>query len=172
MSVALRRARADDFEAWYALRNAVAGEGIWIGAEAPIVRDEPSFLARVESDDALEVVAENDGVIVGTIGAWLTGGVVAFWMCVAGGQRGLGVGRSLLVACVDWAVDAGAHKITLEVWPHNGPAIALYRSAGFAVEGRKVRHYRRRNGALWDSLMMAKVLDHDSPGSGLPDAVD
>jgi ribosomal protein S18 acetylase RimI-like enzyme len=170
MSAVLRRARADDFDAWFALRSAVASEGIWIGAEAPLVRDEASFVARVGAEDALDVVAEVDGVIVATVGAWSSIGVVSFWMCVADGHRGLGIGRALVDACVAWATEVGAHKVTLEVWPHNGPAIGLYRATGFEVEGRKVRHYRRRNGELWDALLMAKVLDHTSPGSGRPDA--
>jgi ribosomal protein S18 acetylase RimI-like enzyme len=76
----------------------------------------------------------------------------------------------MLQGVVDWAEANDAHKVTLEVWPHNGPAINLYRSAGFDVEGRKVRHYRRRNGELWDALLMGKVLDRTSPGSPFPDA--
>ena len=34
---------------------------------------------------------------------------------------------------------------------------------GFAVEGRKRRHYRRRNGELWDAVMMGLVLEEDAP---------
>jgi ribosomal protein S18 acetylase RimI-like enzyme len=166
----LRRSRPDDFEAWYALRSAVAAEGVWIGAEAPVGRDEDSFVARVDADDVLDVMAEVDGELVGTIGAGHGRGIVSFWMCVADGHRGLGIGRLLLDACLEWAAEIGAHKVTLEVWPHNGPAISLYRSAGFEIEGRKVRHYRRRNGELWDALMMAKVLDATAPGSPMPDA--
>ena len=61
------------------------------------------------------------------------------------------------------------HKVTLTVWPHNGRAIALYRKFGFEVEGRLVRHHRRRNGELWDVLSMGVVLDTSSSGSGLDD---
>jgi RimJ/RimL family protein N-acetyltransferase len=54
--------------------------------------------------------------------------------------------------------------MTLEVWPHNARARRLYQSAGFAEEGHLKRHYRRRNGALWDAVVMALILDNDSPG--------
>jgi ribosomal protein S18 acetylase RimI-like enzyme len=91
-------------------------------------------------------------------------------MWVAASHRGEGIGRSLLDECLRWARDEGAHKVALEVWPHNAPAIALYRAYGFEIEGRKLRHYRRRNGELWDSVLMGLILDHDSPGSGLDDA--
>lgn len=84
--------------------------------------------------------------------------------------RGRRVGRALLDACLAWSNDVGAHKVSLEVWPHNDAAIRLYRSAGFEIEGRKRRHYRRSNGELWDSLLMGKVLDTESPSSAFPDA--
>jgi ribosomal protein S18 acetylase RimI-like enzyme len=170
MTVRVRRATAADHDDWYALRVAVAGEGIWIGAELPIPRNEPWFAARLEREDAADFLAVADGVIVGSIGVDVHGGVASLWMCVGASQRGRGVGRQLLDAGLAWAADVGAHKVMLEVWPHNGPAIALYRSAGFAVEGRKRRHYRRRNGELWDAILMGRVLDLDAPGSGLPDA--
>jgi RimJ/RimL family protein N-acetyltransferase len=51
------------------------------------------------------------------------------------------------------------------VWPHNGAALRLYERTGFVVEGRLRRHWRRRNGELWDALLMGLVLDTSSPGS-------
>ena len=56
---------------------------------------------------------------------------------------------------------AGAHKLALEVWPDNAPALQLYRKTGFVEEGRKVRHYRRSNGELWDSTLMGLHLDQE-----------
>jgi ribosomal protein S18 acetylase RimI-like enzyme len=79
-------------------------------------------------------------------------------MMVLDGHRGQGLGRALLDACVDWSRAAGAHKVALEVWPHNAAAIALYERVGFQYEGRRVGQYRRRNGELWDSLAMGLVL--------------
>jgi ribosomal protein S18 acetylase RimI-like enzyme len=48
--------------------------------------------------------------------------------------------------------------MALEVWPHNTVAINLYRRSGFVEEGRKVRHYRRKSGELWDSVLMGRPL--------------
>ncbi|MHB8693226.1 MAG: GNAT family N-acetyltransferase, partial [Solirubrobacteraceae bacterium] len=52
----------------------------------------------------------------------------------------------------------GAHKLTLEVWPDNGRAIALYAKAGFEVEGLLRDHYRRRDGSLRSALIMGLRL--------------
>ena len=52
----------------------------------------------------------------------------------------------------------GAHKVALEVWPHNHAALRLYQRAGFETEGRLRRHYRRRNGELWDTIVMGLAL--------------
>ncbi len=57
-----------------------------------------------------------------------------------------------------WARGAGAHKAALEVWPHNQPALELYARVGFVEEGRKRRHYRRADGALWDAILMGLPL--------------
>lgn len=80
-------------------------------------------------------------------------------MMVRSDNRGRGVGSALLQACVEWAREHGAHKVTLSVFPHNEPAIALYRKFGFEVEGRLVRQWRRRSGELWDLIPMGLALD-------------
>jgi ribosomal protein S18 acetylase RimI-like enzyme len=91
-------------------------------------------------------------------------------MAVAAARRGLGVGGALLDTAVAWCRSMALSKISCQVWPHNGAALALYRSRGFLIEGRLRRHWRRRNGQLWDTITMGLVLDEYSPGSGLADA--
>jgi RimJ/RimL family protein N-acetyltransferase len=105
------------------------------------------------------------GELVGSLGIQLRPYDVAeLGMLVAAGWRGRGVGSGLLRAAIDWARQSGAHKVALQAWPHNEPALALYRKFGFAEEGRLRRHYRRRNGELWDAVVMGLVLDETSPG--------
>ena len=53
-----------------------------------------------------------------------------------------------------------AHKISLEVWTDNARAIALYAAAGFEVEGLRRDHYRRRDGRLRSTLIMAWRADN------------
>mgnify|MGYP003442513272 CR=1 FL=1 len=79
-------------------------------------------------------------------------------MTVARLCRGRGVGSALLAAAIEKARDEGLHKLSLEVFPHNHAAIALYRKFGFVEEGRRIKHYRRASGELWDSMVMGLLL--------------
>jgi putative acetyltransferase len=79
-------------------------------------------------------------------------------MAVAREHRGQGVGSALLAAAIASARENGLHKLSLGVFAHNAAAIALYRKFGFVEEGRRVKHYRRANGELWDAIEMGLLL--------------
>ena len=183
--VVLREANAADYGPWRAVYAEVAAEGKWIGGEvAPPddemregftrdVDDPTRLMLIVEVDsgadagnaDAGNADAPNAGVIGGLSCHFLRSGVGHIGMLVLPAWRGQGLGGRLLVACIDWCRTNGAHKVALEAWPHNQRAIALYTRYGFEIEGRLRRHYRRRNGELWDGVLMGLVLDTSSPGS-------
>jgi ribosomal protein S18 acetylase RimI-like enzyme len=79
-------------------------------------------------------------------------------MAVAREWRGRGVGTALLAAAIEWSRERALHKLSLTVFVHNTGAIALYRKFGFVEEGRRVKHYRRTSGELWDALDMGLLL--------------
>ncbi|HTO55272.1 MAG TPA: GNAT family N-acetyltransferase [Myxococcota bacterium] len=93
--------------------------------------------ARVfASQQAALLLAERDGQAVGLVSATATGGtgyIGAMWLDPA--ARGTGLGRALLDAACKTLRDRGCAKIALSVTETNGAAIALYRSAGFALTG-------------------------------------
>ena len=160
--VTVRPAREEDIDAMVDLLAAVAEEGRWIATEAPVDRQRrrQGFAETMEADDAVLLVADAGGRLVGELSLWLARyGVADLGMLVAAGWRQRGVGSALLRAGIDRARQAGAHKIALQVWPHNRAAIALYERFGFQHEGRLRRHYRRRSGELWDAIVMGLPLD-------------
>jgi RimJ/RimL family protein N-acetyltransferase len=169
-SYSLRLAEAGDFEAYIGAFEAVAADGRWMGAEAPFDRDarRAVFDRAVAGDNSVLFLADAGGVIVGSIYAYLSGGVVDLGMFVVEGYRGGGVGSALLEAVITWARAQAAHKISLAVWPTNHPAIGLYARYGFRIEGTRRRHYRRRSGAVWDAVWMGLILDHDTAGGPGP----
>ncbi|HEY7874383.1 MAG TPA: GNAT family N-acetyltransferase [Actinomycetota bacterium] len=144
------------------LAEAVAREGRWIAMEYPFDRDErrERFSQSLDDPRRESFVAVASDRVIGQAGVgWASDAVPAtMGMMVAADWRGRGVGTALLTACVEWARDAGAFKLALDVWPHNDAAIALYRKHGFIEEGYRVKHYRRRNGELWDSVDMGLLL--------------
>jgi ribosomal protein S18 acetylase RimI-like enzyme len=160
--VTVRAATLADVDALVDMLVAVAGEGRWIGTEAPVdvERRRRRMVDEVSSDDVIVLVAETGGEPVGQLGLRLAGyGVADLGMAVAAAWRGRGVGTTLLAEAIERARKAGAHKIALQVWPHNQAAIALYERFGFQREGYLRRHYRRRSGELWDAVVMGLPLD-------------
>jgi len=151
------------------LYAAVADEGRWIGGESPVDRDDlrRRWNERLSKDEGVHLVAEADGVVVGQASLDRAAyGVAYLGMLVDRHWRRQGVGTALLLAAVDAARDRGCHKVALQVWPHNHAARDLYRKIGFEDEGRLRAHYRRRNGELWDAVVMGLVLDEAEGGGG------
>ena len=167
VDVTIRPETDEDVEEVLDILESVAAEGRWIGSELPfdrVARGAAHREVRSRPDSSTGFVAEADGRVVGSIGLNLKPyGVVDVGMALLDGYRGQGIGRRLLDRGIAWARHAGAHKVALEVWPHNERAIALYRRAGFVEEGRLRRHYRRRNGEQWDALLMGLLLEDDGP---------
>jgi RimJ/RimL family protein N-acetyltransferase len=142
------------------LFEAVAAEGTWIGTELPIDRAERRpRLEKVAEGTAAYLGAFEGDALVGQLGLHIAPyGVADLGMMVSAEWRGRGVGSALLTAAIDWARTSDAHKISLQHWPHNERARALYERFGFEQEGYLRRHYRRRNGELWDAVVMGLLL--------------
>jgi ribosomal protein S18 acetylase RimI-like enzyme len=160
--VTVRPATLADVDAVVAMLVEVAGEGRWIATEAPVDVEQRRrrVVEDVEREEAIMLVAEVGGQVVGELGLYLARyGVADLGMAVAPGWRGRGIGSALLAEAIDRAGKAGAHKVALQVWPHNTAAIALYERFGFQREGYLTRHYRRRSGELWDAVVMGLRLD-------------
>lgn len=172
MTVSVRPAVADDVEAMLDVLERVVDEGRWVGTEPPLDRVErrDRFMDTMEGSDSVHLVAVIEGQVVGELGLERAPyGVAHLWMCVDPQWRGRGAGGALVAEAIAVAPALGAHKLALQVWPHNPVARRLYLRYGFAEEGRLRRHYRRRNGELWDAVVMGLVIDQELPGSPYPD---
>jgi len=72
--------------------------------------------------------------------------------------RGRGVGRRLLDALIERAIELGYHKLVLAAFPFNEAGMRAYGRAGF----REVGIYReqgRLDGRWVDTIVMEKILD-------------
>jgi L-amino acid N-acyltransferase YncA len=163
----IRRARAGDARAMAELYAAVAAERDGIAGEPPVDLEERTAVFTRGAPGSIVAVAGSQAAGGGVIGGEVVGmihieasrfGFGEFGMLVARGWRGAGVGSALVQAAVAWVREHGLHKLCLEVFPHNTAGLALYRKAGFAEEGRRIRQYRRASGERWDSIVMGLEL--------------
>lgn len=75
--------------------------------------------------------------------------------------RGTGIARGLLSATFDLARSRATRKICLRVLSTNAPALSLYRSVGFAVEGILADEFFL-DGQFVDDILMARSADANS----------
>jgi RimJ/RimL family protein N-acetyltransferase len=74
--------------------------------------------------------------------------------------RGRGLGREALARVLDHAFgELGAHRVWLDVKPHNERALRAYRAVGFVHEG-VLRDALLTEGE-WESLAIMSVLEHE-----------
>lgn len=174
--VTVRPATKDDVPGLVALFRDVAGERRWIGTEPGFDEEDRAqrMRATVTDGPGTIFVALAGDELVGQVGVIPASyGVADLGMMVASGWRGAGVGRALLDAAIEWArAEPAVHKVALQHWPHNLAAHRLYQGAGFSVEGRLRRHYRRASGEVWDAIVMGLVVDPSVPGSSIPDDIE
>jgi putative acetyltransferase len=130
---------------------------------APSAEDEAEFIRQVEtSERAFILLAMNGDEVIGMLD--LRAGTNParqhagqLGLSVAKDWRGRGIGRRLVERAIRLAGEwSGFCRIELECVPWNTPAIRLYQSMGFVVEGRKRKAVDLR-GQPEDDLLMALV---------------
>ena len=160
----IRPASGEDAPALVALRDEVAAEGGLIAAtpgERSALEEELSLSALV-SQGGLPLTLEVAGEVAGQLLVsrrperyYAHIGEVA--IIVSNRCRGLGLGRALMEAAVEWARAVGLAKLSLAVFTTNERAIRLYRSMGFEEEGKHRAQVLLADGAR-DVLVMALHL--------------
>ena len=160
----VRPATSRDAQALVDLGRGVAGETeLWLTYNRSAA-DERRNVKRVRRDpNAAVFVAEIPSGLVGRISIARDGSpyshhVAELGLMVAATERRRGVGSALMKEALNWARRSGITKVELHVFPHNEPAIALYRKLGFAEEGLRNRQYRIA-GHYVDAILMALYLD-------------
>jgi ribosomal protein S18 acetylase RimI-like enzyme len=83
--------------------------------------------------------------------------VATLGMSVKHGWRGKGIGRMLMAAALEWAPTAGLRRIELYVYERNEPALELYKSFGFEIEGKR-KQFIREGDTYLDDYVMARLL--------------
>ena len=146
MRFSIRRATADDKQAWLHLR-----QGLW--PDAPL--DYLSLdLDRLLSDErkAVFVAADIDGRLVGFLEAALRDtaegcetspvGYIEAWY-VDPQARGQKIGRDLVHAAESWAREKGCREMASDTWIDNESGIQIHQQLGYYEVDRLV-HFAKR----------------------------
>ena len=133
------------------------------GEHSYTAQQEADFLKeKTDSADEIELLAELDGVIVGTAGIGCVGRRektrhrAEFGISVDKAYWGLGIGRALTEACIECAKKAGYAQLELEVVAENRSAIGLYESEGFVEYGRNPKGFRSRLTG-WQEVVLMRL---------------
>jgi RimJ/RimL family protein N-acetyltransferase len=166
----VREARPEDAAAIIAHVKRVADEpnnGISIASSAEFTMTEAQEVEWIKkaaaADNALMIVAEADGEIIGV--AHCKGGNGGYYhtldlgITVHSDWRNQGVGTAMMQYMVDWCrANPVVHKLELWVFPDNPRAFHVYEKVGFQQEG-----YRRscflKQGQFLDLIMMGMVFE-------------
>ncbi len=156
----VRAARVSDFEA-------VAAISAMPGFRAGTLRlpfqatDLTRRFLESQGENDLSLVAERDGVVVGSAGWKRFAGrrlhAAAIRMGVHDDHLGQGIGTALLAAMIDAADHwCAIRRLELTVYTDNDAAIRLYRRHGFETEGT-LRDYAFKAGRYVDAMAMARI---------------
>jgi putative acetyltransferase len=165
-AVTIRSAEPADAPAVSALLGRIGTfEGTLQLPDVP-VSSRVEMISRYEPT-GIKLVAIAEGELVGMAGlhpvhpGLRRAHVRGLGIAIAPEWQGRGVGRRMMERLLAWADNwGGVLRIELNVHEDNAPAIALYRSLGFAEEGRH-RGYALKNGRYVDAFTMARL--HPNP---------
>lgn len=142
----LRAARPGDAEGWIDLLKEVAAEGRYIALEeVSLSKRQLSrwFKMQAWAHQTGSIVAVEGDLVIGQLSLIRERGmyshVAELGMSVGERHRRLGIGAALIGAATEWARQFQVEKLSLNVFPHNDRALALYKKMGFEQEGLRKR---------------------------------
>lgn len=144
-------------------RPALSGlSGLSASTRRGLARDVARATEETGGDTVVLVAIRGGEVIGAALGLLQLDDGHVLDLAVAPTARRSGTGRALLSALTEVLRTRGARGITLEVRTGNLGALALYRGAGFAVEGRRPGYYpdgedalllwQHEPGGAWDGV--------------------
>jgi len=162
--VQVRPARPRDAATYLAMWREVVQERRFVRTETVrgTLREYRKQFRDGVTNDHARLMALADGRVIGALfiermAHPVNRHIATLGMAVERSWRGRGIGSALLAAALRWARSAGVEKVTLEVYPSNEAAVALYRKFGFAEEGRLERQSRKSYG-YEDELIMSRFI--------------
>ncbi|MBO1581905.1 GNAT family N-acetyltransferase [Bacillus sp. XF8] len=168
-SYTIRTGRVEDSESTLDIQKSIVSEGHFLISLPEEFKKTSSEQRKwvqgvLENEKETLLVAEKDGEVVGWI-VFLTENkkrlshTGSFGIMIHKNYRGLGIGKMLLQALLDWAEkNPLIEKISLGVFSTNYSAISLYKKMGFIEEGRKIKEFKMNDNEYVDDILMYKLV--------------
>ncbi|MCK1999500.1 GNAT family N-acetyltransferase [Psychrobacillus psychrodurans] len=166
----IRTVELEDAEALLEISNSIISEGDYFIIVSEELDKKSSNQQREKIQEVLN--NENENLIVAEINDVVVGSIVfrshnlkrlshtgTISMSISENYRGMGIGKILIKALLDWAVNHPLiEKVSLGVFSTNYRAISLYKSMGFIEEGRKVKEFKINENKYVDDILMYKFV--------------
>ncbi len=124
-------------------------------------KEERKFIKSMEaSPNAILIVAELEGKIVGTASLWRLSGFEkflhrsGFGVGIQKAHWGYGIGNHIMGVIIESAKNAGYEQIELEVSTNNDRAVSLYKKFGFEIFGTNKWFSKTRDGKYQEMYYM------------------
>ncbi|AVX20725.1 MULTISPECIES: GNAT family N-acetyltransferase [Carboxydocella] len=163
----LRPARPEDAEGILSSIASVARERSFILTEnvGRTVEEEAKYIANLDTQHNLLLVALHEDKVIGGLGASQAGGgkypklqhVLEIGLHLVKDYREAGIGSQMLAYAIEWAKEKGFGKLTAQIFTTNRRSIHLFEKHGFQEEGRRKRQYRIGSEYI-DEVMMGLLL--------------
>jgi len=162
--VVLRNPEPEDAQAMIELVNVLDTETVFLAREPGefemTLEKEQAFLAEQKaSDNGLFLICLVDGKVMGSCQASSAGRrrfahKATIGIALKQEVCGLGIGRRMMNVLIAWGKERGLSHMELQVDSGNLPALKLYMSLGFVMDGRKYRERKLADGTYRDDYIM------------------
>ena len=168
-AILIRTGTLEDAEAILAIQHSVISEDdyfITVSEEFNRTQEQQRewIQGLLDHERQTLLVAECNGAVVGLIdfrspSSKRMSHTGSFGVMISKDHRGMGIGKMLLKALLDWAeLNPLIEKVNLGVFSTNHRAISLYKKMGFVEECRKIKEIKLNETEYIDDLIMCKFV--------------
>ena len=140
------------------LRNGVASDGQAVLDVFNRTHEETDYLLTYSDENCFTASQEADFLQRKTDSTNTVEIIAVFGIAITKKFWGLGIGKSLMEACIECAREAGYLQLELEVVAGNERAVEMYKRAGFIEYGRNPKAFRLRTGEYQELIDMRLEL--------------
>jgi len=120
---------------------------------------EAAFAGEIADPSTVTVAYFEDGALIAfALAREVAGEADLLTVATQPARRKEGFANALLTVLMEWLVEGGTARLTLDVAEDNAPARHLYERLGFTLDGRRPRYYTAGRAVPVDALLMSKSL--------------